>query len=793
MNRTFGCLSIAISTAATFAGCVGDPGAASGTATPDDPSAVAAAKGTPAAVSATWAQTAGQMAPGLAAAYALASSNADVLVATRPAFLHASSNDDFAQRSVMSSSGVFYVAYERTHAGLPVIGGDFVMVVDGAGQVTYTSVAQDHLIDVPSLTPTLSQVGAEAIASRQLRSVTRVEGTQLVVYALDGNSRLAWESTINGFGANGISRLTVDVDAITGAVLHEQEHVLYGTGTSAWNGPNPVTLNTTQSGATFSMRDPTITNLSCQDAANNTTFSGADDAWGNGNATVRETGCVDALFGAQTEARMLTQWLGRNAMDGAGGAWPIRVGLADVNAFYDGTQVQVGHNNANQWIGSIDVIAHEMGHGIDDHTPGGISGSGTQEFVADTFGAATESFANEPSPFDVPDFTVGEQINLVGSGPIRNMANPSALGDPNCFSSAIPSTEVHAAAGPGNHWFYLLANGSNPTNGQPTSPTCNGSTVVGLGIQNAITIMYNAMLMKTTGSSYLRYRTWTLQAAKNLFAPSCTQFDTVKAAWDAVSVPAQAGDPTCGATPPGCINGTFAATGLPLAIPDNNATGITSNLAVTGNGTVSSLSLSLNINHTFRGDLVVTLIAPDNSTFVVSNRAGGSADNIIITNQAITAFNGKTAAGTWRLKVQDLAAVDVGNLNSWSLNIVGNCGGGVSWSGSASPNIATVDNNQVCTSLTVATTGGDSTQAKLDISGRHDFCRVLSGTLAHGATTVTAFPQGTFNTSGPCNFSFTARAIAGFSGDPSGTWTFCLRDNDAFGDTGTLNTWGVHN
>ena len=237
MNRTFGCLSIAISTAATFAGCVGDPGAASGTATPDDPSAVAAAKGTPAAVSATWAQTAGQMAPGLAAAYALASSNADVLVATRPAFLHVSPNDDFAQRSVMSSSGVFYVAYERTHAGLPVIGGDFVMVVDGAGQVTYTSVAQDHLIDVPSLTPTLSQVGAEAIASRQLRSVTRVEGTQLVVYALDGNSRLAWESTINGFGANGISRLTVDVDAITGAVLHEQEHVLYGTGTSAWNAP----------------------------------------------------------------------------------------------------------------------------------------------------------------------------------------------------------------------------------------------------------------------------------------------------------------------------------------------------------------------------------------------------------------------------------------------------------------------------------------------------------------------------------------------------------------------------
>ena len=97
----------------------------------------------------------------------------------------------------------------------------------------------------------------------------------------------------------------------------------------------------------------------------------------------------------------------------------------------------------------------------------------TQEFVADTFGAATEWFANNPT--DTPDFTVGEQVNLVGTGPIRYMYNPSLAGDDNCYSSSIPSEEVHAAAGPGNHWFYLLAEGTSPTNGQPTSPTCNSS------------------------------------------------------------------------------------------------------------------------------------------------------------------------------------------------------------------------------------------------------------------------------------------------------------------------------
>ena len=651
-----------------FAGCIDDPAAPSAAASPDGIAAVPAVGRAPAVT------TGAATTPGLVPAFALASRHADVLVANRPAVLHASPHDAFAQTSVVPSGGVSYVAYERTYLGLPVIGGDFVLVIDGTGQLTYHSVAQERPIDIASITPTLSQVAAESIAARQLLTVTRVEGIQLVVDALGDTARLAWESTVEGFGPNGISRLTVYVDAITGAVLHEQEHVLQGTGTGAWNGPSPLALNTTRSGTTFQMRDPTITNLSCRDASTGTIFSGADDAWGDGNGTRRETGCVDALFVAQTQARMLTQWLGRNAMDGAGGAVPINVGLNQESAFYDGRQIMIGHNTVNQWIGTLDVVGHELGHGIDDHTPGGISRGGTQEFVADTFGVSTEWFADQSPPFDAPDFSVGDSINLHGTGEHRNMANPSAVGHPNCFSSSIPTTEVHVAAGPGNHWFYLLAEGSNPTNGQPTSPTCNGSTVVGVGVRTAIQIMYNAMLMKTTASSYLRYRTWTLQAAKNLFPDSCTEFDTVKAAWDAVSVPAQSGDPTCGVTGPGCINGTFNSIDVPKSIPDNNATGITSVLPVAGNGAVGSLSLSLNITHRFRGNLVVTLIAPDGTSFIVRNRQGGSADNIIINNMPITTFNGRTAAGTWRLQVQDRAAANVGRLNSWSLNIVGSCG-----------------------------------------------------------------------------------------------------------------------
>jgi Zn-dependent metalloprotease len=475
----------------------------------------------------------------------MATRSAEAFVAAKPAVLRASAGEQFVQRGLTSAAGLQYVSYDRTFQGLPVVGGDFVVVTDGTGAVQDVSVAQDQTIDALSTSPTVTSARAMDVARGQLAKVDSVTAPVLSVYALEGARRLAWDTRVTGSDGSEYSSQSVYVDALTGAVLGTQEHVMHGSGNTVWNGPTPVNIATTHSGTTFTLRDPAHPTQQCQDAANNRTFSKTTDTWGNGNATSKETGCADAMFVIQTENKMLSQWLGRNSFDGNGGGWPVRVGLADLNAFYDGTQVQIGHNQQNQWITSLDVVAHEHGHGVDDHTPGGISRRGTQEFVADVFGASTEWFANEAAPFDTPDFLVGERINLVGQGPIRNMFNPAALGHANCFSASIPNAEVHAAAGPGNHWFYLLAQGTNPTNGQPTSPTCNNTRLTGIGTQAAMTIFYNAMLRKTTASGYPMYRVWTLQSAKALTPGNCTNFNAVKAAWTAVSVPAQAGEPTC--------------------------------------------------------------------------------------------------------------------------------------------------------------------------------------------------------------------------------------------------------
>ncbi|PSL51593.1 Zn-dependent metalloprotease [Saccharothrix carnea] len=442
------------------------------------------------------------------------------------------------QGGIPSRRDLFYVSYDRTYDGLPVIGGDAVVATDAAGAVLDTVAAPLGGLAVDT-TPAIAPERAEAIAGTRLSTVDKMESTTLSVLA-GGHGTLVYETVLAGRKDGAPSRLHVYVNARTGAVEGTHDDARAGTGTSQWNGPNPLTIDTGNN----STVDDTRPGVRCVDYATDAPFTKATNSFGNGNATSKETGCVDVLWSTQKQWEMMKTWLGRNGIDGKGRGVTVKVGLNAVNAYWTGQHIEIGRNNANQWIASMDVVAHEHGHAIDQYTPGGAAReAGLGEATGDIFGALTEAYANEPTPFDTPDYLVGESVNLVGRGPIRNMANPSAVsGHPNCWSSAIPGTEVHAAAGPLNHWFHLLAEGS------AASPTCDGSTVTGIGIQAAGRVFYNAMLLKTSGMTHFRYRVATLTAAKNL-DPTCRQFTAVKAAWNAINLPAQPGEPTCVTVP----------------------------------------------------------------------------------------------------------------------------------------------------------------------------------------------------------------------------------------------------
>ncbi|GAA4253123.1 hypothetical protein GCM10022255_052660 [Dactylosporangium darangshiense] len=340
-------------------------------------------------------------------------------------------------------------------------------------------------------------------------------------------------------------------------------------------------------------------------------------------------------------------------------------------------------------------VTHQMGHAIDQYTGAGTAAeNGLGEGTGDIFGALTEWYANNPN--DPPDYTVGEEVNLVGSGPIRYMYRPSTNGDPDCYSSAIPRTEVHSAAGPLNHWFYLVAEGTNPGDGQPTSPTCNGTTVPGVGIQKAGQIFLGAMNMKTSGWSYAKYRGATLRAAVNLFGANSQECNTVKAAWSAVSVPAQSGEPACGTAQQNDFSLNLSPSSGSVAqggtVSATVATQVTSGTAQTVG--LSASGLGTGVTGTF-SPASVTAGGSSTLTFTASSNATAGTRTVTVTGTGASGSHTATYALT-------VTTTQPGN--SFSLSL--------------SPSSATVAPGASTTStVATATTQGSPQPVTLSVSG----------------------------------------------------------------------------
>ena len=118
-------------------------------------------------------------------------------------------------------------------------------------------------------------------------------------------------------------------------------------------------------------------------------------------------------------------------------------------------------------------------------------------------------------------------------------------------------------------------------------------------------------------------------------------------------------------------SGQFTQTRSPSSpITDNQSTSDT--ITVPDSGTATSVSVAVNISHTYKGDLKVDLAAPDGTTKTLHNRSGGGANNIVQTYTPD--FDGLEVQGGWTLKIRDNANGDTGTLNSWTLTV--NYGGG---------------------------------------------------------------------------------------------------------------------
>ncbi|MET8730352.1 M28 family metallopeptidase [Streptomyces parvus] len=104
-----------------------------------------------------------------------------------------------------------------------------------------------------------------------------------------------------------------------------------------------------------------------------------------------------------------------------------------------------------------------------------------------------------------------------------------------------------------------------------------------------------------------------------------------------------------------------------VAIPDAGAA-VTSAVAVTGRtgNAPAALQVGVDIKHTYRGDLVVDLLAPDGSAYRLKNSSSGDSADNVITTYTVNASS-EVANGSWKLRVQDVARYDTGYIDSWKL------------------------------------------------------------------------------------------------------------------------------
>ena len=220
-----------------------------------------------------------------------------------------------------------------------------------------------------------------------------------------------------------------------------------------------------------------------------------------------------------------------------------------VNAFYAGNGIMVyGEGlppnlrlDGQQWnflAGSLDVVAHELTHGVTDYSSGLIyenESGALNEAFSDIMATSVVFFYQQPgSGAGAADYTIGNDV-ITPDG-IRSLRDPLSLGYPDHYRIRYTGVEdnggVHINSGIASHAFFLaIEGGTNRT---------SGSSVQGIGAGNREQmekIFYRAFTqLLPANARFTTARAATLQAAQDLYSGNAAIATALAQAWTAVGV-----------------------------------------------------------------------------------------------------------------------------------------------------------------------------------------------------------------------------------------------------------------
>jgi thermolysin len=459
----------------------------------------------------------------------------------------------------------------QLHQGVRVFGGELLRQSDDAGTLSVFGTLYEG-IDVATA-PVLSLAQAEArVAARGGRPFGSRGGPELVVLPLEAGHKLAWR--VRAFFAEPLDVRQVFLDAASGELLLEYRDLhtqQAGIGTGVFGDQKKISVSSGGGGYTTAdrLRPPLISSydfrfsvprlnqfLSSPNPVANFTASDlgtdADNVWTDG-------ALVDAhAYAGYTYDYLYTRH-GRRGLDNAD--IPVHsithavrredyvfyststVDTFFANAFYLGDGIMYygdGLPPGVVWFGqrvsylagALDVVAHELTHGVTDYSstliyqgePGALN-----EAFSDIIGTSVE-FAFQP---DRADYLLGEDSFTPGG--IRSMQNPLAYGDPDHYSIRYTGTGdnggVHINSGIVNHAFYLAVEGGTHR---------LGGRVQGVGGANRAQVervFYRAFTsFLAPSATFAQARAATIQAARELYGIGGVVEAAVTQAWNAVGV-----------------------------------------------------------------------------------------------------------------------------------------------------------------------------------------------------------------------------------------------------------------
>jgi thermolysin len=455
--------------------------------------------------------------------------------------------------------GQTHVRLNQVRDGISVFGGQLITHLDATAVLGFAgNVFDTTAVDTkPRTNPAQAIKAAKGALGYHGDLANKPEPQLVVLPNQDGTAgaRLTYlvELLVED-GTDNTGRYKYFVDAQSGEVVMSYNDMdgtaASGKGNSLYSGQ--VTIGTDYTNGTYYLRDLNRGSMLTYTMRNGTTsgyyLTDADNLWGNGTNSDEDSAGVDAHFGAAKTWDYYYNVYGRRGIDGRGYTMNSRVhyGSRYNNAFWNGSLMTYGDGDGSQFspLVSLDVVGHEITHGLTEKTAGLIyqkeSGASNESF-SDIFGTAVEFYTGSVGG-RTADYLIGEDIYTpaTSNDALRSMSNPALYGDPDHYSKRLypepctPSNTndncgVHSNSGIQNQAFYLLAAGG-------TNRTSN-IAVTSIGRAAAEKIFYRALTVKlTSGATISQVRAGTLSAAADLYGSTSTQYAATARAWDAVGV-----------------------------------------------------------------------------------------------------------------------------------------------------------------------------------------------------------------------------------------------------------------